>query len=260
MAGDDEPTPGGSTAPIAAIQPIHVDIKPFVAAAPDTWFTLAEFHLDSKRVTKKLDRFQHLFFALPYELQSSFVDLIPTAPTAADPVADLKARLCQAYQKTPFDLACELLDFAPVSGDRPSVTMDRMLNLLPAGEPQGHLFKALFLRKQPVEIRLHLASLTFENCRDMGLAADKIHNVNVGPPCVASKAPIFAASSNPRKSRPRSRSSSPHHRRQQTPGPRRWTPPTTEYPKDCPECFYHFTYGPDARKCKAPCTFRNSKN
>ena len=54
----------------------------------------------------------------------------------------------------------------PALGDqRPSHLMNSMLFLLPDGHKPGFLFKFLFLKRLPTDIRSHLVNVKFVDCR-----------------------------------------------------------------------------------------------
>lgn len=223
---------------IAAVTALPT-IPAFNPVNPTGWFACAEVYLASKRITKPIDKFFAIINAIPFTEQYIFQDILEAYLTLPDPVASLKARLCQAFVKSPFQACSELIDHGPLGSEKPSALMAKMITLLPKGEPQGHLFTTLFLRRMPLEVRQHLSTQKYPNCLEMSIAADAIMSY--------SQNQVIAAADFSR-SRPRSPSPAPR-RRAQTPGRR-------TYQDGHELCFYHFTYGSKAQKCKAPCTFK----
>ncbi len=177
-------------------------------------------------------------------MQANLADVFRKINELPDPFQTVKDRLCQLFERSPFDLCSEIIDHPPLGSDKPSVLLDKMIILLPPDEPQGHLFQTHFLRRLPTNIRQHLSHKTFASIREMAAFADTIFDMEKSHPISAATTPL------------RSRSPSP--------GPRRcantpWRNNIKENVEDNTWCFYHRTYGPKATKCKQPCKY-NSKN
>ena len=51
------------------------------------------------------------------------------------------------------DQCTSILWGADLGGRRPTELMETMLAALPPGEPAGHLFKAIFLHRLPVDLK-----------------------------------------------------------------------------------------------------------
>ena len=72
----------------------------------------------------------------------------------------------------------------PALGDqRPSHLMNSMLFLLPDGHKPGFLFKFLFLKRLPTDIRSHLVNVKIDELWDLAVLADQLWSATqVSPP------------------------------------------------------------------------------
>ena len=123
--------------------------------------------------------------------------------------------------------------FMPPMGDeRPTAIMDRMLALLPDDanrEQPGFLFRTLFLRKLPADIRYHLIALKEESMRSLAEKGDVLWSTRPSAAlhsCIEPTDEECMAVA--------------------APPPRRGGG----------FCWYHATYGKDASKCRTPCSWK----
>ena len=211
---------------------------------PLDWLALIEFQLTARKITKSIDKFSAIVNSLPVDVQANLADVFRKINELPDPFQTVKDRLCQSSERSPFDLCSEIIDHPPFGSDKPSVLLDKMIILLPPDEPQGHLFKTHFLRRLPTNIRQHLSHKTFASTREMAAFADTIFDMEKSYPISAASTPLTPS---------RSRSPSPGPRRRaNTP----WCNNNKEYVEGKPWCYYHFTYGPKATKCRQPCKYK----
>ena len=111
------------------------------------------------RITASLTKFDYVMEKLPDEILISIKDIVRAInDDTEDPYNLVKDRLLGTYKPSPWALANKLLDYPEIGGGKPSTMMAAMMALLPEGEQPGYLFKSLFLRRLPVELREHLVS------------------------------------------------------------------------------------------------------
>jgi hypothetical protein len=143
---------------------------------------------------------------------------------------------------------------------KPSVLMAKMLALLPQGEKVHYLFFTIFKHKLPVAWQEQLAQNTTTDHRELAAAADLIWGTR------SRHAVVAAAPAAPRQPSP-SQARSPDRDRGQrsnnrcgrsgTPG-RRDGRNTQPYVEGSSICFFHHTFGGQARSCKPPCNFQGN--
>jgi hypothetical protein len=169
---------------------------------------------------------------------------------AADAYEQLKALLMSRYTMDRWARVFELHKFPEIGDTKPSEMMRQMKALLPPDSTPGTYFMAAFLLRLPADMIDHIISQDFKDCTKMAEYADKLYARRRGNAVAAvSDSPINTVSGG------RRRESSPHDRRRCSPSrqgrSRRKTP--GPYKDDSDICFYHTTYGEQARKCKPGC-------
>ena len=128
-----------------------------------------------------------------------------------------------------------LLDISGLGDKNPSELMDSMLGLLGTEKP-CFLFREILLRQMPVDVRAHLIHAQINDLKEMARLADKLYI----PHRLSAQAVV-----------------------KKFPTQRKQISNETETPK--PEdfhgkCFYHHTYGSNARQCRPPCNYSPSGN
>ncbi len=197
-------------------------------------------------------KYDHLLSALPTDICSSINDsLAEIDENAADTYKQLKALLMSRYTMVRWASAFELQKFPEIGDMKPSEMMRHMKALLPQDSNAGTYFMAAFLLRLPADMMEHIISQDFKDCNKMAEYADKLYTRRRGNPVAAINANLVSAvnpvsGSRRRESLPHNRSRrSPSHQgrsHRKTPGP---------YRDDSDICYYHITYGKQARKCKS---------
>ena len=121
-------------------------------------------------------------------------------------------------------------------GDRrPTQLMDEMLALLGSHKP-CMLFESIFLRCMPEDIRLQLATSSFDDLRALAKTADEFWQAK------EQSAVVFASNTRTKRSATQKPAT---------------TTSSGEYPaaRDRDVCFYHQRFGDAASKCVQPCAF-----
>ena len=80
------------------------------------------------------------------------------APPAENPYTALKERLTKAYALSDSEKADRILDMGGIGDQTPSQCLNSMLLLVPQDEAKdpGFLFRQVFLRQLPTEVRTQL--------------------------------------------------------------------------------------------------------
>ena len=240
----------------------HLHLPPFWPNEPDLWFASIEAAFDLNRVTSPRTRYQRALALLPVESLCSVRDLVCNSAAMDDPYTELKRRLTGAYGKSPWQLAAELLDHPDLGDLRPSVLMARMLALLPQGEKAHILFLTIFKRKLPVAWQEQLASNTTTDHRELAAAADQIwaaraRHVVVAAAPATPRQPSPSRARSPDRDRGRNNNNYNRRGRGATPG-RRDGRNNQPYVDGSSICYFHHTYGGQARSCKPPCNYQGN--
>ncbi len=186
-------------------------------------------------------KYNHLLSSLPTDICSSINDsLVEIDENPEDAYEQLKALLMSRYTMDRWARAFELHKFPEIGDMKPSEMMRQMKALLPPDSAAGTYFMAAFLLRLPADMINHIISQDF-NARRRG---NTVAAVN------ANHDSAINGGSGGRR-----RESSPHDQRRHSPSrqgrSRRKTP--GQYKDDSDICYYHTTYGEQARKCKPGC-------
>ena len=154
------------TAPTIAETPHipRVILSEFCAAKPWLWFRCVEAIFRREGVSNSQ---QHILAQLPDDMLVTVLDLVDSLKeNAVNPYEQLWDRLVSAFAPSKWHLANCLLQHPTLGDQKPSVLLDKMLAFLPAGEPAGVLFQALFLNRLPEHIHDHLVAQDFPTIRE----------------------------------------------------------------------------------------------
>ena len=225
---------------------VSVKVPAFWPDSAEAWFVQVEAQFALKGVTTSLTKFYYCVSSFNQETANQVLDLIKSPPSSK-PYEALKKRLLRLFALDDFQ-RYEAISSLPLSGDmKPSKLMSSMLALLPVGHEPCFFLQGAFLKRLPADVHAHLLRDDFSDLISLALKADKIYQSRVA------SNPVYAVSSTPEdsinavrssgSSRPR-RSATPHASNRQD---NRSQSPTM--------CYYHRTWGSQAKKCRAPCSW-----
>lgn len=265
--------PGQDVLSHGAQQPVlhalTVKIPPFWPADPVLWFANIEAQFALRGITVQLTKFFHVVGALGPSEAAEVRDIITVPPTER-PYDALKTALTRRTTASEQERLRQLLT-AEVLGDRrPSQLLRRMQQLLGdrASAVDESILRELFLQRLPNTVRMILTTSSTVSLEALAEMADKI--MDIAPPAISAVSAPSALSPTVSEfqalrdevarltdlvstslhfnRRPRSpRPSSPRR------GSRRRSPsrPQSAVPT---ECWYHQTFGANARNCQPPCS------
>ena len=255
--------------PPATLAAVAVKLPQFWPADPAVWFAQVEAQFSTRTITQQRTRFDHVIAALSPDVAMEVRDLVlhPPEEQAYD---KLKEQLIKRTEASEQRRLQQLLTAEELGDRKPTQLLRRMQQLLgdsgPA--PDSAFIRQLFLQRLPPHVRMVLASSSANfTLAELAEMADRI--VEVATPAsvahVSQESPILdevrqltatlnnmvAALNASPLATSRSRDSSPHARssRPSTPRQSRSSSPSSDF------CWYHRRYGPDARKCRQPCSY-----
>ena len=229
-------------APAAAdISAVSLKLPTFWPERAAVWFVQAEAQFATRNVTADNTKFHYIVSALDQDTATRVIDML-LAPPAEDKYDALKTRLLTTFSLSDAQRAAQLLDMPGLGDDKPSQLMDKMLALLGDHTP-CFLFREIFLRRLPVDIRAHIVNSTVTDFRAMALAADALWAANGAQINAIRRGPVHDDKcTGPASSRSLS------------------TPSRAKRPNDSGYCYYHARFGAAARQCRPPCQFPVSGN
>ena len=231
-------------APVAAVS---IKVPPFWSEQPSVWFSQLESQFTIKNITAPATKFAYVVSNLTQEVAVRIPDLIASPPP--DPYNSIKARLIAMFVLSDYQKAETLVNLPAMGDQKPTVLMDKMLHLLPAGHDPCFLFKFLFLQRLPADLRVLLMNDVSDLPRDLAAKADVLWTAR----SASSSLSVVSVDPDPVCALPPRRQSSA-----------RSSPPSTSSSAPARSgqgyCWYHAKYGAKAHKCESPCSWRPSGN
>ena len=160
-----------SSEALPSVGAVALKLPPFWPESAEVWFAQAEAQFNIKGISSSTTKFYHCVASMSQEVASQMLDLI-RAPPASETYKVLKAQLVKTYGLNDYQRFKSLISL-PLSGDqKPSHLMNRMIALLPEDFKPGFIFRGLFLRCLPADVRAHLLrkiypTLVLFVCRQM---------------------------------------------------------------------------------------------
>ena len=265
------PAPVAAPAPAPAVPAApyrNIVLPSFYVDRPASWFAMVEGRFRLHGVLDEQNRFDLLVNALPKESSSLVVDVIENPPSTYQ-YSILKQRLLAAHQLTDFQKIAKLHKMEPLGGRRPSELLAAMFEFCPRGHEANIFFTHLFLERLPAELRILLGEDDHEDPRQLAAKADKLWSLHGGKfAAVASvealdSAPVAAVAARGRTGRDKVKGGAGRQRAvADADGARQAAVKPATNPRDLAQlesglCYYHFTYGDKATKCKDTCSWGN---
>ncbi|KAL0868938.1 hypothetical protein ABMA27_007266 [Loxostege sticticalis] len=246
---------------------VSVRVPPFWPEEPALWFAQVESQFVLSGITKDETKFYYLVAQLDHQYAKEVKDVI-TSPPATDKYAKLKTELIKRLSASQEKRIKQLLVHEELGDRKPSQFL-RHLSSLAGSSVSSDFLLTLWSSRLPQNIQTVIASQMDLSQEKLGELADKVYEIAPTVPQVASTstapaslhndmahqiseltrqvAMLTSRLDNSEKSRSRSRPKRSYRSRCRS----RLRQP----PEDHPYCFYHFTYGAQAKKCQQPCSF-----
>jgi len=239
---------------------VSVHLPPFWPTRPAAWFGAAEAAFSLKRVTEQRDKFSYAIAVLGEDQLIQISDLLEQFPPPPDAWRRLKERLVQTHALDRYQRLELLLDLPPLGGQRPSVMLAEMRQLCAPGEDTSEIFRGLFLRRLPREMRLVLAEDRESPVQAIAARADALvahaqPGVVAPVPVQLTNDPVVAAATTGGRSQPQ-KQRKPSRGRGSGRGGGRGGSRDKQEPK-IGICYWHWKYGDEAYSCDAPCAMKS---
>ena len=251
----------------AAVRPRRNDsvkLPPFWVDNSGAWFRNADGQFFLHGINDELVKYYNALNAIPESVVNKIADFVE-AELPADPYTQLRRRLVNAHQLSPYERV-DLIAKLPLIGDqKPSELLTEMVRLCPRGEEQSVFFVYMFLNRLPRDIRGHLSGMDMADRAALAARADElwlhrpshiasvaaIDDDNAGDVCdVRGNAPKGG------QRPPGNASGGSSKKTGKKTG--NMTRAEEEEMRASGLCFYHFRYADGARLCRKPCTWQGN--
>jgi hypothetical protein len=145
------PDPGHHAAAAPSIK-----LPPFWASNPEAWFGMAAGQFILRGVADERHQFYYAVGALPEAVVRTVADLLRGQPPA-DAFTQLRNRLLISHTLTEMQRLDKLVALNAYPGHKPSDVLAELSQFCPAGDLGSRLFRLLFLRQLPSDLRVLLA-------------------------------------------------------------------------------------------------------
>jgi hypothetical protein len=253
-----------------------VILPPFWTTRPAAWFIFVESKFREKNIISQRRRFDFLLAALPERVLDQVMDVVDNI-SEDFPYDVLKSRLLETHTLSDHEKLEVLYKSEHLGGRKPSQMLASMLAYCPTGMEQTIMFQFMFLQRLPVTLRTLLGEQEPGDIRSLAARADRLwathrpqgHDL-VAQVGTAEEQPAQVAAvqrKEPFKKQPWSRPAGKKpwgHRqaaggqtaRASGPGSARIShSEQARVTSGSGLCFYHWTHGPNARECVAPCSW-----
>ena len=228
-------------------------LSTFWPDSAEVWFAQADAQFEIRSISSSRSKFYHAVAALPQDVAGQVLDLI-RAPPRDDHYLVLRTRLVRLFNLNEYQ-RFEALVSLSLSGDqKPSYLMNRMLALYPDDVKPDFVFRGLFLRRLPVEMRAHLLRESIDDPIEMALKADELHQNRVSSAAanILASSPddalVNTVTNHPRVPPRSSAVSNPQCKRSPTPA-------SSARSSTSGFCWYHVKHAEAATNCREPCSY-----
>jgi hypothetical protein len=229
---------------------------------------MAEGQFILRGVADERHRFYYAIGALPEAVVRTVADLLRGQPPA-DAFTLLRNRLLISHTLTEMQRLDELVALDNYSGRKPSDVLAELSQFCPAGDLGSRLFRLLFLRQLPPDLRVLLAEDVDTPLLALAARGDQLwsHSLQQKGHTVAAVAatatteekygqagvPVAAVAHLPSRGRP-----DPVAARTVVPGTAAPDPSPSDLARASSGlCFFHWQFAERAHKCNPPCTWGN---
>lgn len=251
---------------------VALKLPPFWKSNPTLWFAQLEAQFTIAGITVDATKFYHVISVVESDILNTVSDIILNPTDETNKYAKLKERLINLHSESEESKIRSLLQGQELGDQRPSQLLSRMRSL--AGSSVGEpLLKSLWLSRLPSNTQSILTAIG-SDLPQLATIADKISDLSHAPSVYSATRENNSQISilekqisqlteqvnnlstyvrNSERPRERENSNNRYRRRSQSRN-RQYKEPHNNY------CFYHTNFGTKARKCKQPCSFKNSEN
>ena len=274
------PSPSTLPHPVAAVS---LKLPPYWPNDPALWFAQVEAQFATRGITVPETKFAYVVSSLQPEIAQEVRDLL-IDPPKTERYKTLKAELVRRTSTSEQKKLHQLLISEELGDRKPSQLLRRMKQLLGDGKLEERILKQLFLQRLPQTVQLILASTSDAvNIEQLADIADKIVEAAIPPvssiATVSTHPQVAAAAAVPPPVPPSeiqqlqmqvqqltlqvqqlssnmTERGREQRRRNGRDNPQRQSRSPSTQRHAAGECWYHWRFGKQAKKCIQPCTFQ----
>ena len=227
----------------------HVSVKiPSFFANTILWFKQVEASFNLGRITEETTKYFHLISSLPVELLTKFEHLLDS--TSSDPYTSLKTAIIKEYNESKKTSIDDLLKDTSLGDRSPSDVLREIRQNIRRMDPSftnenSPIIRDMFFRTLPINIQQSLLCQPDNDLETLAQFADKIMRL--------SKQNQWQTQISQCQNEDSTKLDAIDQLRIEVNALRRSIQKRSD---DQSMCFYHRTFGYNARKCVKPCSWR----
>lgn len=249
---------------------VSMRTPPFWPEEPEIWFAQVEGQFAISGITNDTTKFHHIIGQLDQQFSKEVKDII-ICPPATDKYEKLKTELIKRLSASNEKKVHQLLMHEELGDRKPSQFMRHLRGLAGPQVPNDFL-KTIWTSRLPGNIQTVLAAQPNASLEVLADLADRIHDIVPSVPQVAYTSHNQAGTSNDalvkeiaslRKqlntltTKNQQQQSHPRGRKQQRDRSRTPTTRSQSNYRKFPQCWYHYKFGEEAKKCIRPCDYKS---
>lgn len=251
---------------------VGVRIPPFWPEKPTIWFSQIEGQFAMARITDDNTKFYYVLSHLDRQYAVEVEDVI-TSPPDNGKYDKLKSELIKRLSMSSERKVKQLLQSEELGDRKPSQFLRHLRHLAGPNIPENFL-RTIWTSRLPNNLQTIIASQMSLTLNELADLADRVHDIAPASPLIAAATSLGGESAldvmarqiaeltkqvsslatkfdGHGRSRSRTKQNS-YQRRERTPSSRS----QSNYRK-FPQCWHHFKFGKQAKKCIRPCDFKS---
>lgn len=267
---DGQDNQNGENAPQnREIKRVSVKLPPFWPSDSEIWFQQVEAQFQLGGILMDSTKFYTLLTAVDTKILAQVNNAVLNPPNA-DKYGNLKKAMLEQFAVSDQKKIKTLLEDIQLGDKKPSNLLNEM-RILGGTKVSGDLLKQIWLQRLPSQIRMIVSTSGDEDLNNIAKMADKLMELgdfsqinatsttspsnfsNSSSTISALEAKIDALTKQVNQmqfnQRSRSKFRSSSNKRDSTPAGKKYD-----------TCWWHFRFGDQAKRCKQPCNFDQSKN
>lgn len=261
---------------------VGIKVPPFWPNEPALWFVQLEAQFALSNITVDATKFYYVISNLDVKYVCEVKDVI-TNPPEDKKYEKIKSELISRLSASREQRVRQLLSHEELGDRKPSQFLRHLRNLAGSDVPDDFI-RSLWTSRLPSHIQAIVAAQIDLPLDSLAQVVDKIYEIALQPSVAeaSTSKDISAAQgqssaieqltrrvddlcrhvaelSSGSRARSKSRSPSPHWRRRSR-SRSQTDSRLSQRPVNHPYCWYHWTYGPRAKKCSKPCDYGESEN
>jgi hypothetical protein len=255
------------------VEATSIKLAEFWTSCPAAWFIQVETQFKLKHITASQTKFDHIVSSLPQHVIVNILDILSDEHHQSDKYEVLKTALITRYSDSE-QVKLDRVLFTSDIGDMKPSDFYRHLQTSASGLScvGSDLLRKLWMNKLSSEVRVALVASGEDDIDQLLSIADQIYNITTTTAAAAVVSTTQQQSIDSRLDQLQQQVEAVHNQfsnyklkfspnsckndvKQQR------TRTKSKFNESGPFCWYHFTFGNDAVKCKQPCSYnRYQKN